>query len=101
MLPRNVTRKPYKEEMKMFEFNVNRMKKNVTEGVRRNLEEMERRSNIMVEVERLRRSRELARLNQSLKSNDLLLMMTMRENDGSESMLRTIERCNSAYFEKR
>jgi hypothetical protein len=87
--------------MKMFEFNVNRMKKNVTEGVRRNLEERERRSNIMVEVERLRRSRELARLNQSLKSNDLLLMMAMRENDGSESMLRTIERCNSAYFEKR
>lgn len=85
----------------MFEFNVNRMKKNVTEGVRRNLEDMERRSNIMVEVERLRRSRELARLNQSLKSNDLLLMMAMRENDGSESMLRTIERCNSAYFEKR
>jgi len=85
----------------MFEFNVNRMKKNVTEGVRRNLEERERRSNIMVEVERLRRSRELARLNQSLKSNDLLLMMAMRENDGSESMLRTIERCNSAYFEKR
>ena len=85
----------------MFEFNVNRMKKNVTEGVRRNLEERERRSNIMVEVERLRRSRELARLNQSLKSNDLLLMMAMRENDGSENMLRTIERCNSAYFEKR
>lgn len=85
----------------MFEFNVNRMKKNVTEGVRRNLEERERCSNIMVEVERLRRSRELARLNQSLKSNDLLLMMDMRENDGSESMLRTIERCNSAYFEKR
>lgn len=85
----------------MFEFNVNRMKKNVTEGVRRNLEERERRSNIMVEVERLRRSRELARLNQSLKSNDLLLMMAMRENDGSESMLRTIERCNSAYFEKK
>ena len=67
----------------MFEFNVNRMKKNVTEGVRRNLEERERRSNIMGEVERLRRSRELARLNQSLKSNDLLLMMAMRENDGS------------------
>lgn len=87
--------------MKMFEFNVNRMKKNVTEGVRRNLEERERRSNIMAEVERLRRSRELARLNQSLKSNDLLLMMAMRENDGSESMLRTIERCNSAYFEKK
>lgn len=85
----------------MFEFNVNRMKKNVTEGVRRNLEERERRSNIMVEVERLRRSRELARLNQSLKSNDLLLMTAMRENDGSESMLRTIERCNNAYFEKR
>lgn len=85
----------------MFEFNVNRMKKNVTEGVRRNLEERERRSNIMAEVERLRRSRELARLNQSLKSNDLLLMMAMRENDGSESMLRTIERCNSAYFEKK
>nr|DAQ99030.1 MAG TPA: hypothetical protein [Caudoviricetes sp.] len=85
----------------MFEFNVNRMKKNVTEGVRRNLEERERRSNIMVEVERLRRSRELARLNQSLKSNDLLLMMAMRDNDGSESMLRTIERCNNAYFEKR
>ena len=85
----------------MFEFNVNRMKKNVTEGVRRNLEERERRSNIMVEVERLRRSRELARLNQSLKSNDLLLMMAMRENDGSESMLRAIERCNNAYFEKR
>ena len=85
----------------MFEFNVNRMKKNVTEGVRRNLEERERRSNIMGEVERLRRSRELARLNQSLKSNDLLLMMAMRENDGSESMLRTIERCNSAYFEKK
>ena len=85
----------------MFEFNVNRMKKNVTEGVRRNLEERERRSNIMVEVERLRRSRELARLNQSLKSNDLLLMMAMRENDGSESILRTIERCNSAYFEKK
>lgn len=85
----------------MFEFNVNRMKKNVTEGVRRNLEDRERRSNIMVEVERLRRSRELARLNQSLKSNDLLLMMAMRENDGSESMLRTIERCNSAYFEKK
>lgn len=55
----------------------------------------------MAEVERLRRSRELARLNQSLKSNDLLLMMAMRENDGSESMLRTIERCNSAYFEKK
>ena len=72
----------------MFEFNVNRMKKNVTESVRRNLEERERRSNIMAEVERLRRSRELARLNQSLKSNDLLLMMAMRENDGSESMLR-------------
>jgi len=87
--------------MKMFEFNVNRMKKNVTEGVRRNLEERERRSNIMAEVERLRRSRELARLNQSLKSNDLLLMMAMRENDGSESILRTIERCNSAYFEKK
>lgn len=87
--------------MKMFEFNVNRMKKNVTEGVRRNLEERERRSNIMVEVERLRRSRELARLNQSSKSNDLLLMMAIRENDGSESMLRTIERCNSAYFEKK
>jgi hypothetical protein len=87
--------------MKMFEFNVNRMKKNVTESVRRNLEERERRSNIMAEVERLRRSRELARLNQSLKSNDLLLMMAMRENDGSESMLRTIERCNSAYFEKK
>lgn len=85
----------------MFEFNVNRMKKNVTEGVRRNLEERERRSNIMVEVERLRRSRELARLNQSSKSNDLLLMMAIRENDGSESMLRTIERCNSAYFEKK
>lgn len=85
----------------MFEFNVNRMKKNVTEGVRRNLEERERRSNIMAEVERLRRSRELARLNQSLKSNDLLLMMAMRDNDGSESMLRTIERCNNAYFEKR
>ena len=85
----------------MFEFNVNRMKKNVTEGVRRNLEERERRSNIMAEVERLRRSRELARLNQSLKSNDLLLMMAMRENDGSESMLRIIERCNSAYFEKK
>ena len=85
----------------MFEFNVNRMKKNVTEGVRRNLEERERRSNIMAEVERLRRSRELARLNQSLKSNDLLLMMAMRENDSSESMLRTIERCNSAYFEKK
>lgn len=85
----------------MFEFNVNRMKKNVTEGVRRNLEERERRSNIMAEVERLRRSRELARLNQSLKSNDLLLIMAMRENDGSESMLRTIERCNSAYFEKK
>ena len=85
----------------MFEFNVNRMKKNVTEGVRRNLEQRERRSNIMAEVERLRRSRELARLNQSLKSNDLLLMMAMRENDGSESMLRTIERCNSAYFEKK
>jgi len=85
----------------MFEFNVNRMKKNVTESVRRNLEERERRSNIMAEVERLRRSRELARLNQSLKSNDLLLMMAMRENDGSESMLRTIERCNSAYFEKK
>lgn len=85
----------------MFEFNVNRMKKNVTEGVRRNLEERERRSNIMAEVERLRRSRELARLNQSLKSNDLLLMMAMRENDGSESMLHTIERCNSAYFEKK
>jgi hypothetical protein len=85
----------------MFEFNVNRMKKNVTEGVRRNLEERERRSNIMAEVERLRRSRELARLNQSLKSNDLLLMMAMRENDGSESILRTIERCNSAYFEKK
>ena len=85
----------------MFEFNVNRMKKNVTEGVRRNLEERERRSNIMAEVERLRRSRELARLNQSLKSNDLLLMMAMRENDGSESMLRTIERCNSAYFENK
>ena len=85
----------------MFEFNVNRMKKNVTEGVRRNLEERERRSNILVEVERLRRSRELARLNQSLKSNDLLLMMAMRENDGSESMLRAIERCNNAYFEKR
>lgn len=85
----------------MFEFNVNRMKKNVTEGVRRNLEERERRSNIMAEVERLHRSRELARLNQSLKSNDLLLMMAMRENDGSESMLRTIERCNSAYFEKK
>ena len=85
----------------MFEFNVNRMKKNVTEGVRRNLEERERRSNIMAEVERLRRSRELARLNQSLKSNDLLLMMAMRENDRSESMLRTIERCNSAYFEKK
>lgn len=85
----------------MFEFNVNRMKKNVTESVRRNLEERERRSNIMAEVERLRRSRELARLNQSLKSNDLSLMMTMRENDGSESMLRTIERCNSAYFEKK
>ena len=85
----------------MFEFNVNRMKKNVTEGVRRNLEERERRSNIMAEVERLRRSRELARMNQSLKSNDLLLMMAMRENDGSESMLRTIERCNSAYFEKK
>lgn len=85
----------------MFEFNVNRMKKNVTEGVRRNLEERERRSNIMAEVERLRRSRELARLNQSLKSNDLLLMMAIRENDGSESMLRTIERCNSAYFEKK
>lgn len=85
----------------MFEFNVNRMKKNVTEGVRRNLEERERRSNIMAEVERLRHSRELARLNQSLKSNDLLLMMAMRENDGSESMLRTIERCNSAYFEKK
>lgn len=85
----------------MFEFNVNRMKKNVTEGVRRNLEERERRSNIMAKVERLRRSRELARLNQSLKSNDLLLMMAMRENDGSESMLRTIERCNSAYFEKK
>lgn len=85
----------------MFEFNVNRMKKNVTEGVRRNLEERERRSNIMAEVERLRRSRELARINQSLKSNDLLLMMAMRENDGSESMLRTIERCNSAYFEKK
>lgn len=85
----------------MFEFNVNRMKKNVTEGVRRNLEERERRSNITAEVERLRRSRELARLNQSLKSNDLLLMMAMRENDGSESMLRTIERCNSAYFEKK
>ena len=85
----------------MFEFNVNRMKKNVTEDVRRNLEERERRSNIMAEVERLRRSRELARLNQSLKSNDLLLMMAMRENDGSESMLRTIERCNSAYFEKK
>ena len=87
--------------MKIFEFNVNRMKKNVTESVRRNLEERERRSNIMAEVERLRRSRELARLNQSLKSNDLLLMMAMRENDGSESMLRTIERCNSAYFEKK
>nr|DAR95304.1 MAG TPA: hypothetical protein [Caudoviricetes sp.] len=85
----------------MFEFNVNRMKKNVTEGVRRNLEERERRSNIMAEVERLRRSRELARLNQSLKSNDLLLMMAMRENDGSESMLRTIERCNEAYFERK
>lgn len=85
----------------MFEFNVNRMKKNVTESVRRNLEERERRSNIMAEVERLRRSRELARLNQSLKSNDLLLMMAMRENDGSESILRTIERCNSAYFEKK
>jgi hypothetical protein len=85
----------------MFEFNVNRMKKNVTEGVRRNLEERERRSNITVEVERLRRSRELARLNQSSKSNDLLLMMAIRENDGSESMLRTIERCNNAYFEKR
>lgn len=85
----------------MFEFNVNRMKKNVTENVRRNLEERERRSNIMAEVERLRRSRELARLNQSLKSNDLLLMMAMRENDGSESILRTIERCNSAYFEKK
>lgn len=85
----------------MFEFNVNRMKKNVTEGVRRNLEDRERRSNIMVEVERLRRSRELARLNQSLKSNDLLLMMAMRENDGSESMLRTIERCNEAYFERK
>ena len=85
----------------MFEFNVNRMKKNVTEGVRRNLEERERRSNIMAEVERLRRSRELARLNQSLKSNDLLLMMAMRDNDGSESMLRTIERCNNAYLEKR
>lgn len=85
----------------MFEFNVNRMKKNVTEGVRRNLEERERRSSIMAEVERLRRSRELARLNQSLKSNDLLLMMAMRENDGSESILRTIERCNSAYFEKK
>lgn len=85
----------------MFEFNVNRMKKNVTESVRRNLEERERRSNIMAEVERLRRSRELARLNQSLKSNDLLLMMAMRENNGSESILRTIERCNSAYFEKK
>ena len=85
----------------MFEFNVNRMKKNVAEGVRRNLEERERRSNIMVEVERLRRSRELGRLNQSSKSNDLLLMMAIRENDGSESMLRTIERCNSAYFEKK
>lgn len=85
----------------MFEFNVNRMKKNVTESVRRNLEERERRSNIMAEVERLRRSRELARLNQSLKPNDLLLMTAMRENDGSESMLRTIERCNSAYFEKK
>lgn len=85
----------------MFEFNVNRMKKNVTEGVRRNLEERERRSNIMAEVEKLRRSRELARMNQSLKSNDLLLMMAMRENDGHESMLRTIERCNEAYFERK
>jgi hypothetical protein len=52
-------------------------------------------------IERLRRSNQLAHLDQGLKANDLLLMMAMRENDGSESMLRTIERCNSAYFEKK
>lgn len=63
------------------------------EGVRR-LSEMER-------VDRLRRSNELYGLDQALRSNELLLMMAMRENDGSESMLRTIERCNSAYFEKK
>lgn len=64
-----------------------------TEGVRR-ISEMEK-------VDRLRRSNELYGLDQALRSNDLLLMMAMRENDGSESMLRTIERCNSAYFEKK
>ena len=52
-------------------------------------------------IERLRRSNRLTHLDQGLKANDLLLMMAMRENDGSESMLRTIERCNSAYFEKK
>ena len=43
----------------------------------------------------------MAHLDQGLKTNDLLLMMAMRENDGSESMLRTIERCNEAYFERK
>ena len=64
-----------------------------TEGVRR-ISEMEK-------VDRLRRSNELYGLDQALRSNDLLLMMAMRENDGSESMLRTIERCNEAYFQKK
>lgn len=63
------------------------------EGVER-LSETER-------VDRLRRSNELYGLYQALRSNDLLLMMAMRENNGSESMLRTIERCNEAYFQKK